>query len=225
MPQFVAYFGSSATGRQRELELEAQQEAVDEYLGRIRGELGRKFIEAESGDDIERAELKRALKYCRVAQAMLIVARLDQRIRDVGLFAAVLASGTDFLIADLPKIGQPPIHVIVATAEYGREVISQATRQGLQRAKAAGKTLGNPNVKAQQAKAVAAARHKSDAFARKRIADFKTHDPDGRLSATRLAEILIASEVPTARGGQWSAKSVASMRRRIRKLLAQDGSP
>jgi DNA invertase Pin-like site-specific DNA recombinase len=125
----------------------------------------------------------------------------------------------------MPEANRLTVHVIAAIAEYERQVISQRTKSALQRAKSAGRQLGNPNVDAQQRGAVIAAQLKADEFARKMKRFLDIYDPGATLSATKLANILTAEGIRTARGKWWSAASIIAIRARIAGLRDSPATP
>lgn len=223
MAKFVAYYRVSTVGQARSgLGLDAQKAAVEGYVDQVNGDLVTSFQETESGANNDRAKLRQALQFCRVAKAMLVVARLDRLARNVSFIAQLLESGVDFIAADMPEANRLTIHVIAAIAEYERQVISDRTKSALQRAKASGTKLGNPSIKKEQPGAVAAAQRKADLFARRMAKVIKLHDPDGAFSATKLANVLTAEGVRTARGKWWTAAAVIALRKRIQKVAIED---
>ena len=64
------------------LGLEAQRQAVEDYLNGGRWKLIEEFVEVESGKNTEREQLKNALRACRLHGATLLVAKLDRLARN-----------------------------------------------------------------------------------------------------------------------------------------------
>src|SRR3546814_2569702 len=82
--KFVAYYRVSTAQQGRSgLGLEAQQQAVRDYLNGGTWELAAEFEEVESGKRTDRPELENAIKAARKAGATLIIAKLDRLARDV----------------------------------------------------------------------------------------------------------------------------------------------
>src|SRR5690348_14676665 len=83
-PSYIAYYRVS-TDRQGKsgLGLEAQQQAVADYLQRTGGSLIETYTEIESGKRRQRPQLAAALKACRRQKATLIIAKLDRLARNV----------------------------------------------------------------------------------------------------------------------------------------------
>lgn len=216
MAKYIAYYRVSTKGQaQSGLGLDAQKAAVEGYVKMVDGDVVAQFTDIASGGNSERVELAKAFAACRKRKAQLVVARLDRLARDVHFIAEVMKSGVDFIAADMPEANRLTIHVIAAIAEYERQVIAQRTKGALERAKAKGIRLGNPNIEVQQPLAVEAARRRADDFARKMKMAMDAYDPKRALPALRLANILSDEGIKTARGKWWTAAAVIAVRRRI----------
>jgi DNA invertase Pin-like site-specific DNA recombinase len=86
---FVAYYRAS-TSRQGQsgLGLDAQRQAVREYLGgKPDSQLVAEHTEIESGKRSDRPELQTALATCKRLKATLIIAKLDRLARNVAFIA------------------------------------------------------------------------------------------------------------------------------------------
>ena len=76
--KFIAYYRVSTDRQGRSgLGLEAQREAVENYLNGGRWALVDKFTEVESGKRNDRPELQKALAACKKQKAKLVIAKLD----------------------------------------------------------------------------------------------------------------------------------------------------
>ena len=81
--KFVSYLRvSTATQGKSGLGLEAQREAVAQYLNGGNWELVQEVIEVESGRKDKRPELAKALRLCNAIGATLVVAKFDRLSRD-----------------------------------------------------------------------------------------------------------------------------------------------
>lgn len=219
MAGFVGYYRVSTSQQARSgLGLDAQREAVREYVNQVDGDLLFEFTEAESGASAERPQLKEAIRCCRLRRAMLVVAKLDRLARNVNFISELMESGVEFIAADMPDANRLTIHIIAAIAEYERQVISDRTKSALARAKAAGTKLGNPQISALQDVAVSAAKLRANKDAAALLRHVRHHDPDWSLSATALANIFNADGIRGPRGGTWSAASIHNLRRRLTTL-------
>jgi DNA invertase Pin-like site-specific DNA recombinase len=91
--KFVAYFRVS-TDRQGKsgLGLDAQREAVMNYLNGGRWSLVDEFTEVESGKRADRPELEKALAACKKQKAKLVIPKLDRLSRNLAFIATLMES-------------------------------------------------------------------------------------------------------------------------------------
>jgi DNA invertase Pin-like site-specific DNA recombinase len=222
--KFVAYYRVS-TRRQGAsgLGLEAQQNAVRDYLNGGRWQLVEEIVEVESGKSDDRPQLAHALDLCRAWRATLIIAKLDRLARNVEFTARLMNSGVEFVAVDFPQANRLTIHILAAMAEHEREMISVRTKAALAAAKKRGVRLGGDrgglnqkarrignatSAKARAARAVERASSLVPVFARMKA--------QGMESAQALARALKDEGVPTVSGtGEWQANSVLRVLRRI----------
>src|SRR3954470_15207474 len=101
--KFVAYYRVSTQAQGRSgLGLDAQRQAVQDYLNGGRWRLIAEHVEVESGRQNDRPELLKALSACRVHGATLVVAKLDRLSRNAAFLLTLRDAGTDFIAVDLP---------------------------------------------------------------------------------------------------------------------------
>ena len=100
------------------------------------------FTEVESGKNDSRPQLSNAMAACRAAGAVLLIAKLDRRSRDVAFIAALMKSDVRFMACDMPDADTFRLHIEAAIAEEERRRISARTKAALTAAKARGITLG-----------------------------------------------------------------------------------
>ena len=83
MADFIAYYRVS-TSRQAQsgLGLEAQKQAVLDFINGNGNKLIAEFTEVESGKRCDRPELNNSLNLCRETGAKLVIARLDRLARN-----------------------------------------------------------------------------------------------------------------------------------------------
>ena len=135
-------------------------------------------------------------------------------------------TGVDFVAVDMPHANRLTIGIMALVAEQEREPISTRTKAALAAARARGAKLGNPrpetgffNNKAAAAaaakKAGSAVRKSADAFAK--LVQPAFEDLAGE-SANKAAQELNRRGVRTARDGQWTARAVINVRKRLRFL-------
>lgn len=97
-----------------------------------------------SGKKADRPEFEKAVEYAQLANAVLLVAKLDRLSRDLHFITQLQKKGIRFKLADFPDIDQLTIHILAAMAQHEAQMISQRTKAALLAAKARGVTLGNP---------------------------------------------------------------------------------
>jgi DNA invertase Pin-like site-specific DNA recombinase len=213
--KFVAYFRVS-TDRQGKsgLGLEAQREAVMNYLNGGNWQLVGEFTEVESGKHSDRPQLAAALAACKKHRAKLVIAKLDRLSRNLAFIATLMEAGAEFIAVDNPHANKLTVHILAAVAQHEREMIAERTRGALQAAKARGVTLGNPHLAAARAVAHTAQREAADAFAANVRPIIEQIRASGVQSLRGVARALTARGIKTARGGTWTPVQVSDILRR-----------
>lgn len=215
---FVAYCRVSTARQGRSgLGLEAQREAVRNYLNGGQWSLVAEFTEVESGKRNDRPELAKALQACRVYGAKLVIAKLDRLSRDAHFLLGLEKAGVDFVAADMPHANRLTVGIMAMVADEERRMISQRTKAALAAAKKRGVQLGGARLSRAARKA---GRDAQAARATERatnlapiIRDLQTA---GVTSFSGIAKALTERRVPTPRGSdQWSAVQVARTVARI----------
>src|SRR6516164_8061072 len=144
---FVAYYRVS-TGRQAKsgLGIEAQRQAVANYLNGGNWKIIAEFTEVESGKRSDRPQLDAALAAARARRVPLVVAKVDRLTRSVSFLSRLLDAGVDVRFADLPALegatGKFILQQMVAVAELEAGMISARTKAALAAAKKRGVMLG-----------------------------------------------------------------------------------
>src|SRR5215475_11895373 len=173
---FIAYFRVS-TGKQAKsgLGIEAQRQAVANYLNGGNWRIVAEFTEVESGKRSDRPALDKALAAARRHRVPLIVAKVDRLTRSVAFLSRLLEAGVDVRFADLPLIegatGKFLLQQMAAVAELEAGMISARTKAALAAAKRRGVKLGGDRGARLTAKARAAGRAALQAKARARAID------------------------------------------------------
>jgi DNA invertase Pin-like site-specific DNA recombinase len=213
--KFVGYFRVS-TDRQGKsgLGLEAQREAVLDYLNGGSWALVQEFVEVESGKHSDRPQLAAALAACKKHRAKLVIAKLDRLSRNLAFIATLMDSGVEFVAVDNPHANKLTVHILAAVAQHEREMIAQRTKDALQAAKSRGKRLGNPKLAQARQRAFKANREAANQFAANVLPVIQQIQASGVQSLRGVARALIARGIKTARGGEWSAVQVADILRR-----------
>ena len=219
MKTFVSYIRVSTQKQGRSgLGLEAQQQAVTDYLRSHGGDLIGQFSEVESGSRDDRPELHKALRACRLKGATLLIAKLDRLSRNHRFLVELQDSTVNFICCDMPDANRLTIGLMANIADYERQLISERTRAAMTAAKARGVVLGNPRLAecryTDTQKATAARVIKSQAY-KSAILEVITEmeiEQGGFLSAKEVAKRLNESGYQTPRGGEWSHTQVLRVR-------------
>jgi len=219
---FIAYYRvSTAKQGASGLGLEAQKEAVNQYLNGGNWTLAAEFTEVESGKRNDRPELAKAFRVCRLYGAKLVIAKLDRLSRDAHFLLGLEKAGVDFVAADMPSANRLTVGIMAMVADEERRTISARTKAALKAAKARGVKLGGNrgSVVDDTARQVSAAVRGNRAKDRATdlapiIEELKA---SGVSSLTAIAKALTARGIPTARGGNvWTPAGVSRVLARLR---------
>lgn len=229
---FVAYARVSTAKQGRSgLGLEAQREAIDGYLRQRGGTLLHPvFVEVESGKrDENRPELTKARAKCQATGATLLIAKLDRLSRDAHFLLGLQKEGVAFVAADNPDVNEMTIGILAVVAQAEREMASRRTKEALAAAKRKREKDGLPSLggvrtgqrapTAEEArsgarKSAVKRQQKSSAHAHQLAPTINAALAQG-VSLQGIARQLQAAEMPSPRGGAWTATAV---RRVIAKL-------
>ena len=213
MSRFVAYLRVS-TEKQGEQGhgINAQRQAIQNYLAASNSELLDEYVEVESGKKNDRPELKKAINRCKTSRSTLIIAKLDRLSRNMAFIANLMDAGIDFIACDNPFANRLTIHILAAIAEHEREMISRRTREALAAAKAKGIQLGGYRgttlTDGIRQDALSARWTKSQEYSANVIPVIREQLKAG-YSLNATARFLNQQRIVTVRGGKWTAKSVS----------------
>jgi DNA invertase Pin-like site-specific DNA recombinase len=145
--KLIAYYRVSTDKQgQSGLGLEAQRQAVMNYLNDGKWKVVAEFTEIESGRRSDRPELDNALAAARLHRCPLVVSKVDRLTRSVAFLSRLLEAEVDVRFADLPQIEGPTgrfiLQQMAAVAELEAGMISDRTKKALATARARGKKLG-----------------------------------------------------------------------------------
>ena len=119
--RFVTYFRVSTDRQGRSgLGLDAQREAVSQFLVGRGATVIAEFVEVESGGNDERPKLRDALDACQRGKATLLIAKLDRLARSVAFVAGLMDGDTEFVAVDMPHASRFVLHIMAAVAEHER---------------------------------------------------------------------------------------------------------
>lgn len=200
------------------LGMEAQEEAVKQYIKATGAKLVAEFVEVESGrkTDKERPELARALEACKKNKAVLVVAKLDRLARNVFFISGLMEAKVKFLALDMPQANELTLHVMAAFAEHEAKRISERTKAALAVAKNRGVALGvagaanlKPNIELRQQQAQTFAQSLAGVFE-----GFKLR----QLNQRQMVEDLNSLGIKTSRGKDWSLMQVQRMIKQLQSM-------
>lgn len=212
---FIAYYRVS-TDRQGKsgLGLEAQQQAVTDYLHQIGGTLLESYTEIESGKRNQRPQLAAALRACKKQKSTLIIAKLDRLARNVHFISGLMESGVDFIATDNPHANRLMIHLLAAFAEHEREQISQRTKDALAAAKRKGVVLGRNGTET-----LSKQNHdQAQQFAIELTPVIVNIREAGHTTIRAITTELNRRNIPTWRNAKWHRSSTHALLKRIGQM-------
>lgn len=213
--RYVAYYRVSTQRQGRSgLGLEAQRQAVLDFLNGNGFEIAAEYTEVESGGRAARPKLLKALAACRLHGATLVIARIDRLSRDAAFLLGLQKAAVPFVAADMPGANEMVVGLMAVMAQAERKMISERTKAALQAAKARGVRLGNPGNMddGDRARGRALGREANTAKAAARARDVLPIIDEIRAAGTTsllgIAGALNDRGVPAPRGGKWYPTSV-----------------
>jgi DNA invertase Pin-like site-specific DNA recombinase len=214
--KFVAYYRVSTTKQGiNGLGMDAQRNAVMNYLNGGEWKLMAEFAEVESGKRKDRPELVKAIALCRKEGAILLIAKLDRLARNAAFLLNLRDSGVDFIATDMPHADKFTVGIMALVAEKERDLISQRTRDGLAAARRRGIKLGNPRPAQALRVAQIANLARADAYAES-LLPVITEIRAAHVTALRgIAQCLNARGFKTPNGKAFKAQSVKNLLERI----------
>lgn len=217
MTTYVAYARVSTAKQGRSgLGLEAQQEAINRFLGTGDTLLAPVYVEVESGKRSDRPELARALEHAKLTGATLLVAKLDRLARNAKFLLTLIDSGADVVFCDLPSIPAGPVGrfmltQMAAVAELEAGMISERTKAALAAAKGRGVQLGGyrGGEKVDPSLGLSERQRRAGDFAARVRPVIAQAQNSGAASLRQIAAYLNEKGVQTRRGGlNWDAAKV-----------------
>ncbi len=221
--KFIAYYRCSTAKQGRSgLGLDAQMQAVQDYLNGGQWELVGEHTEVESGKRSDnRPELAKALAACRIHKATLLVAKLDRLARNAHFLLGLKDAGIEFICCDMPSANRLTVGVMAMVAEEEGRAVSIRTKQALAACKARGVVLGNPNNLTAEGRIRGAKEGnrvrsmKAKTLATDLLPVITALQDDGFTSLHGIANQLNIQGIPTTRGGKWQAIQVSRVLARM----------
>lgn len=223
--KIVAYRRTS-TDDQR-LGIVAQEATLNRIATERHCDIVRTFTEHESGGDIARVELDKAIRHARRINAYLVVAKLDRLARDSTFLMKLHDGDVPLIFGDLPDIDGSPasrlmVQMMANIAEFERRRIGERTKEALAALKAQGRKLGTPANLTNEARLKG-----SKKAAMKRIAKAIDDQTDiaevavkmraENASLPQIAAYLNEEGYVTRKGGRWGPTQVLRVLRRLPK--------
>jgi DNA invertase Pin-like site-specific DNA recombinase len=218
--KFISYLRVS-TDRQGKsgLGLEAQRQAVAEFLKGREGRLLGEHVEIESGRNNDRPNLATALANCRMTGATLVVAKIDRLARNVRFLLTVVEGCGDggVMFCDLPAlpvgpVGEFMLNQMAAVAALEAGLISERTKAALAAARARGVKLGGwrGGPKVSSAIGVQARQKKANAFAAS-VGPIASALQSQGLSLRQIATELAVRDIRTPYDSHWTTAAVRNL--------------
>ncbi|NVJ95659.1 MAG: recombinase family protein [Marivivens sp.] len=227
--KFISYMRvSTAKQGKSGLGLEAQREAVSQYLNGGDWELVQEFVEVESGRKNNRPELEKAIRLCQAVGATLVVAKFDRLSRDAHFLLGLQKAGIKFVAADNPQANELTVGILALVAQNEAEAISTRTKAALAAAKARGQQLGayskedktkfvgRTGTRDDCLKAAEGKKAKADDMARKVYQLIKDYGLSPDEPASSIARFLTSRgiQTPSGRSTVWQTTTVQRLKAR-----------
>ena len=173
------------------------------------------YEETASGKNLNRPVLQQALELSKRKKYPIVVASVDRIGRNAGDVINLLESFSFISVKDGIQANKFELQSSAIKAQQEVEVIGERTKDGLEAASLEGVQLGNPQIHDAQILGIAKIKQNADDFALKLEGIFNSIQD---MSLKKQAELLNQAEVPTRRGGRWTAQSVKNLHQRLRNL-------
>jgi len=213
MAKSVCYFRVSTKRQDKSgLGLDAQKQSVSQYVRFAGTEIVKEFYEVESGNDIHRRKLRKAVRLCKKNGYTLIIAKIDRLARNACLVAGLISEGIRIIAADKPLASHLDLLEDAIRAE--RELIAnrQRTKDALQEAKRRGVQLGTyGKVLAQINKDLA------NQLAMRLKPEYEYCKAQG-MSEVKIMNYLNDRKIRSPRGKKWGVATIHNLCKRIEGL-------
>ena len=100
------------------------------------------YTDIEKGKNPDRPELVKAIAHAKLANATLVVAKLDRLARNVAFLATLMESKVKFVCCDCPGANTFTIHILAAVAQEEARLISERTKKASRRRQGPGRQVG-----------------------------------------------------------------------------------
>lgn len=203
MKKYTPYYRVSTKKQGRSgLGLQAQKDAVLQFVSNDITTLDGEFMEVESAKNNERIELQKAIDHSKRSGTTLLIAKLDRLSRNAAFIFKLRDEKVDFVCCDLPDANTLTIGIFATLAQHERELISKRTKEALQAKKKQGFKLGSPQNLTNEArqKGWASIKHKARMNANnKRASGYISQLRQSEMSFQIIADKLNVEGFRTAR--------------------------
>ena len=219
--KYVTYYRVSTAKQSRSgLGMEAQQQAVDDFLRLHGGKVIAEYIEVDSGTRSDRPQFDAAVNHALLSGATILVAKLDRLARDLHIITGLQKMGVRFRLCDLPDVDALTVHLLAAVAQHEAKMISSRTKSALAAAKKRGVKLGNPQlnrVRNRDASFARQCRQKNLKQWNMRIAPIISQlEREGLTNGAAIARELNARGIKTPQGCSFDRASISRIRKSIK---------
>jgi len=216
--RYVTYYRVSTAKQSRSgLGMEAQYQAVQDFLQCYGGEVIAEFVEVESGTRSDRPQFEAAVNHTLLSGATVLVAKLDRLARDLHIITGLQKMGVRFRLCDLPDVDPLTIHLLAAVAQHEAKMISARTKAALGAAKKRGVRLGNPKLDSVRNRDTSAARkcrgEKVGTWNRRIIPIISQLESQGVTNGAVIARELNSRGLLTKQGCLFDRASISRIRR------------
>lgn len=216
MQKYVAYYRVSTAKQGRSgLGLEAQQEAVLQFIEAGSRKLLAEFTEVETGKGSnaldKRPQLQAAKQLAKKHKATLLIAKLDRLARNVHFISGLMEDGVKFQCCDFPAADGFMLHIYAAVAEQEGRRISQRIKDALAAKKARGEAVGNASSlrPLNGTRAAQAAQ-----FATKLQPTIEAYRAQ-RMTQRDMVDAMNSAGIKTAQGGEWGLVQLQRVMQRL----------
>lgn len=217
--KFVAYYRVST--KRQNLGLDAQKNTVLNYINSIGGKLINTYEEKESGKCNNRIELTKAIDYCKLNNATLVIAKLDRLSRNISFIFALKDANIKFYCCDIPELSTLTLGIFATIAQSERETISSRTKAALRAKKDKGFKLGTPNASISndmRIKSAEALRRKADNNANNRRAYIVIKSlVEQKMTLQYIASYLNQNDFRTSKNCLFTPIAVSRLIKRYKK--------
>lgn len=211
--KYVAYYRVSTKMQGKSgLGLSAQRNDVKNFL-KPTDEIIKDFTEIDSGKNNARVELQKAIDFCKMENATLLIAKLDRLSRNAAFIFKIKDSKVNFICCDMPDANTLTIGIFATLAQYEQEMISTRTKAALAARKAKGLPLGTPENLTNEARLKGTAKIKENA---------RTNENNTRATALILSKMNETKKVIRKVNGKevekWVKKSLSDIANELNEM-------